>query len=173
MIPKDDECVGSSDRVYTFLTSRQGGIHLVHDWYIYRSNLRRCGRNKDIIYWECVHNRVEKCRGRLKSVGDQLHISNSNNFKIECTAVQFVRSRKGKPLLLYKGHQYTLNRRRKQLGYWECVHRRSKLKSCPSRITTDTVQIKRVKGEHDHMPPEMIEYLLDDCNAFLKVAPPE
>ncbi|XP_062703344.1 uncharacterized protein LOC134283958 [Aedes albopictus] len=78
MIFKDDECVGSSDRVYTFLTSRQGGIHLVHDWYIYRSNLRRCGRNKDIIYWECVHNRVEKCRGRLKSVGDQLHISNSN-----------------------------------------------------------------------------------------------
>ncbi|XP_062698310.1 FLYWCH-type zinc finger-containing protein 1-like [Aedes albopictus] len=162
MIFKDDECVGSSDRVYTFLTSRKGGIHLVHDRYIYRSNLRRCGRNKDIIYWECVHNRAEKCRGRLKSVGDQLYISNWNNFKIECTAVQFVRSRKGKPLLLYKGHQYTLNRRRKQLGYWECVHRRSKLKSCPSRITTDNVQIKRVKGEHDHMPPEMIEYLLDD-----------
>ncbi|XP_021693985.1 modifier of mdg4 isoform X23 [Aedes aegypti] len=75
---KEDEYVGSSDRVYTFLTSRKGGIHLVHNKYIYRSNLRRCGRNKDIIYWECVHNRAEKCRGRLKSVGNQLYISNWN-----------------------------------------------------------------------------------------------
>lgn len=90
------------------------------------------------------------------------------DFKTDYTVVQFVRSRKGKPLLQYKGNQYTLNRRRKQLGYWECVHRRSKLKSCPSRITTENVQIKRVKGEHDHSTPEMIEYLVEDCSAFLK-----
>ncbi|XP_055594952.1 modifier of mdg4-like isoform X39 [Uranotaenia lowii] len=66
------------------------------------------------------------------------------------TDVQFIRSRKGKQLLLYKGFSYTLNRQRGPLGYWECVHRRSKLKSCPSRITTDDRQIKRVRGEHDH-----------------------
>lgn len=70
-------------------------------------------------------------------------------------------SRKGKPLLLYRGHQYTLNRRRKQLGYWECVHRRSKLKSCPSRILTENAQIKRVRGDHDHSGVETIDLLPD------------
>ncbi|XP_065073205.1 modifier of mdg4-like isoform X11 [Ochlerotatus camptorhynchus] len=75
---RDEECVASADRVYTFLTSRKGGIHLVHDNFVYRSNLRRSGRNKDIIYWECIHNRAEKCRGRVKSVGDLLYISNWN-----------------------------------------------------------------------------------------------
>ncbi|XP_062556555.1 modifier of mdg4-like isoform X39 [Armigeres subalbatus] len=88
--------------------------------------------------------------------------------KPECLTAEYIRSKRGKPLLVYKGHHYTLNRRRKQLGYWECVHWRSKLKSCPSRIVTDEGQIKRATGEHDHMPPEMIEYLIEDCNSFMK-----
>ncbi|XP_055594794.1 modifier of mdg4-like isoform X21 [Uranotaenia lowii] len=77
-VQNDGECVATGDRVYTFLTSRKGGIHLVHNNYVYRSNLRRSGRNKDILYWECVHNRTDKCRGRVKSIGDSLYISNSN-----------------------------------------------------------------------------------------------
>ncbi|XP_055616841.1 modifier of mdg4-like isoform X9 [Toxorhynchites rutilus septentrionalis] len=76
---KEDESIASqTNRMYAFLTSRKGGIHLVHNNFVYRSNLRRSGRNKDIIYWECVHNRAKKCRGRVKSVGDILYISNSN-----------------------------------------------------------------------------------------------
>uniref|UniRef100_A0A6B2EIZ2 BTB domain-containing protein n=1 Tax=Phlebotomus kandelakii TaxID=1109342 RepID=A0A6B2EIZ2_9DIPT len=61
-----------------FIISRKGGIHLVYDNYVYRSNLRRQGRNKDVIYWECIHNRNSKCRGRLKSVGDFLFITNKH-----------------------------------------------------------------------------------------------
>ncbi|EDS31233.1 conserved hypothetical protein [Culex quinquefasciatus] len=63
---------------YSFLTSRKGGVHLVHENFIYRSNMRRSGPNKQILYWECIHNRSEKCRGRVKSVGDYLYISNGN-----------------------------------------------------------------------------------------------
>uniref|UniRef100_A0A1L8DD56 BTB domain-containing protein n=1 Tax=Nyssomyia neivai TaxID=330878 RepID=A0A1L8DD56_9DIPT len=61
-----------------FIVSRKGGIHLVHEHFVYRSNLKRQGRNKDVIYWECIHNRKGKCRGRMKSVGDILFITNKN-----------------------------------------------------------------------------------------------
>ncbi|XP_055695335.1 modifier of mdg4-like isoform X14 [Lutzomyia longipalpis] len=61
-----------------FIVSRKGGIHLVHENFVYRSNLKRQGRNKDVIYWECIHNRKGKCRGRMKSVGDALFITNKN-----------------------------------------------------------------------------------------------
>ncbi|XP_052864881.1 modifier of mdg4-like isoform X15 [Anopheles cruzii] len=63
---------------HMFLSSRKGGYQLVHGNYIYRSNLRRQGRQKNIIYWECVHNRSLKCRGRLKSISNTLYISNGN-----------------------------------------------------------------------------------------------
>uniref|UniRef100_A0A2M4AZI8 FLYWCH-type domain-containing protein n=1 Tax=Anopheles triannulatus TaxID=58253 RepID=A0A2M4AZI8_9DIPT len=59
-----------------FVCSRKGGLQLVHDNYIYRSNLRRQGREKNIIYWECAKNRTLKCRGRLKTIGNSLYISN-------------------------------------------------------------------------------------------------
>lgn len=76
----DDECTTSDDgRKYMFIISRKGGILLVHENYIYRSNLRRQGRHKNILYWECSQNRAGKCRGRVKSVGDYLYISNSNS----------------------------------------------------------------------------------------------
>ena len=61
-----------------FIISRKGGIHLVYNDFVYRSNLKRQGRNKDVIYWECIHNRSSKCRGRLKSIGDRLYITNGN-----------------------------------------------------------------------------------------------
>ncbi|KXJ69886.1 hypothetical protein RP20_CCG025531 [Aedes albopictus] len=61
-----------------FIVSRKGGILLVHENHIYRSNMRRQGPHKNILYWECVHNRSQKCRGRLKSEGNYLFISNTN-----------------------------------------------------------------------------------------------
>uniref|UniRef100_A0A2M3YZE9 BTB domain-containing protein n=1 Tax=Anopheles braziliensis TaxID=58242 RepID=A0A2M3YZE9_9DIPT len=61
---------------YMFITSRKGGLQLVHRNYLYRSNLRRQGPEKNIIYWECAKNRTLKCRGRLKTVGNSLYISN-------------------------------------------------------------------------------------------------
>uniref|UniRef100_A0A2M4BLQ7 BTB domain-containing protein n=1 Tax=Anopheles marajoara TaxID=58244 RepID=A0A2M4BLQ7_9DIPT len=61
---------------HMFITSRKGGLQLVHRNYIYRSNLRRQGPEKNIIYWECAKNRTLKCRGRLKAVGNTLYISN-------------------------------------------------------------------------------------------------
>ncbi|XP_058057588.1 modifier of mdg4-like isoform X15 [Anopheles bellator] len=68
----------NDDKQHMFLSSRKGGHQLVHGNYIYRSNLRRQGRQKNIIYWECVHNRTLKCRGRLKSISNKIYISNGN-----------------------------------------------------------------------------------------------
>uniref|UniRef100_T1DQX0 FLYWCH-type domain-containing protein n=2 Tax=Anopheles aquasalis TaxID=42839 RepID=T1DQX0_ANOAQ len=59
-----------------FISSRKGGLQLVHRNYMYRSNLRRQGPEKNIVYWECAKNRTLKCRARLKSVGNSLYISN-------------------------------------------------------------------------------------------------
>nr|XP_029723708.1 modifier of mdg4-like isoform X19 [Aedes albopictus] len=74
-----DECAAADDEQrYMFIVSRKGGILLVHENHIYRSNMRRQGPHKNILYWECVHNRSQKCRGRLKSEGNYLFISNTN-----------------------------------------------------------------------------------------------
>lgn len=76
---RQDECAAADDEPkHMFIVSRKGGILLVHDNHIYRSNMRRQGLQKNILYWECVHNRSAKCRGRLKSEGNQLYISNTN-----------------------------------------------------------------------------------------------
>lgn len=64
------------ERKHKFLTSRKGGVQLIHEEYLYRSNLRRQGKEGDILYWECIHNRGTKCRGRLKTVGNTIHKSN-------------------------------------------------------------------------------------------------
>lgn len=60
------------------MKGRKGGYHLVHENFIYRSNFRRQGVERNVYYWECIHNRKSHCRGRLKTVGDQLFIANSN-----------------------------------------------------------------------------------------------
>lgn len=65
-IPDDEE--GSAP----FIISRKGGVLLVHEDYLYRSNMKRQGREKNIIYWECVANRKIKCRGRVKTIGNNV-----------------------------------------------------------------------------------------------------
>lgn len=66
---------------HMFIISRKGGVHLVHNNFVYRSNLRRQGRDLNKIYWECIYNRSTKCRGRLKTVGDQLFVTNGTLHK--------------------------------------------------------------------------------------------
>ncbi|XP_053680521.1 modifier of mdg4 isoform X1 [Anopheles nili] len=66
----------ATDTKHLFVTSRKGSLQLVHENYIYRSNLRRQGLKNDIIYWECVYNRGQKCRGRLKTIGNTIYVSN-------------------------------------------------------------------------------------------------
>lgn len=65
---------------HMFIVSRKGGVHLVHNNFVYRSNLRRQGRELNKIYWECIYNRSTKCRGRLKSIGDDLIVTNGIYF---------------------------------------------------------------------------------------------
>lgn len=65
--------------VHAFITSRKNSVHLVHDNYVFRSNMKRYGPELRTIYWECVHNRERKCRARLKSIGDELFITCGKN----------------------------------------------------------------------------------------------
>uniref|UniRef100_A0A1A9WMM7 FLYWCH-type domain-containing protein n=1 Tax=Glossina brevipalpis TaxID=37001 RepID=A0A1A9WMM7_9MUSC len=59
-----------------FIISRKGGTLLAINDFIYRSNLRRFGPLGDKVYWECIHNRSKKCRSRLKTIGDDLYVTN-------------------------------------------------------------------------------------------------
>lgn len=60
--------------------------------------MKRQGRNLNKMYWECIHNRSIKCRGRVKSVGNKLFVTNGwfctqtndnqmNEIKINCIFV--------------------------------------------------------------------------------------
>ncbi|XP_070505989.1 modifier of mdg4-like isoform X5 [Chironomus tepperi] len=73
-----DYYIDASESVYSFLRGRKGGHHLVYDNYIYRSNFRRHGLEKNVFYFECIWNRNGRCRGRIKTVGDKIYRSNSN-----------------------------------------------------------------------------------------------
>lgn len=75
--------------MHKFLKGRKGGYHLIHDDYIYRSNFRRQGVDKNVFYWECIHNRKMHCRGRVKTVSDELFVANSNGKQINL-AILFV-----------------------------------------------------------------------------------
>lgn len=72
-----------------FVIGRKGGTHLVHNDFVYRSNMKRQGRNLNKMYWECIHNRSIKCRGRVKSVGNKLFVTNGlfnwNEYKMNET----------------------------------------------------------------------------------------
>ncbi|XP_055847733.1 uncharacterized protein LOC129913202 [Episyrphus balteatus] len=59
-----------------FIISRKGGTLLTINDYIYRSNQRRHGPRSDKIYWECIHNRSKKCRSRIKTIGNDLFVTN-------------------------------------------------------------------------------------------------
>ncbi|XP_075153223.1 uncharacterized protein LOC142226866 [Haematobia irritans] len=59
-----------------FIISRKGGTLLAINDFIYRSNLKRFGPKNDKVYWECIHNRSKKCRSRLKTIGDDLYVTN-------------------------------------------------------------------------------------------------
>lgn len=54
-------------------------MHLVVQEFLYRSNMKRTGRSKDIIYWECVRNRDIRCKARLKTVGEAMFWTNGNS----------------------------------------------------------------------------------------------
>lgn len=73
-----DKVFGGDDELFPFIKGRKGGIHLVHNNYVYRSNLKRQGLDKNVFYWECIYNRNSKCRGRVKTIGGSLHITNAN-----------------------------------------------------------------------------------------------
>ncbi|ALC45337.1 pre-mod-mdg4--Z, partial [Drosophila busckii] len=60
----------------TFVISRKGGTLLTINNFVYRSNLKFYGKGSDILYWECVQNRSMKCRSRLKTIGDDLYVTN-------------------------------------------------------------------------------------------------
>jgi hypothetical protein len=70
------------------------------------------------------------------------------------SGLKFSTTTKGKPLLIYDGYMYTLNRERTNVKYWRCQER-----TCSATIHTDkNDNIKSCNDNHNHLPiPESIE----------------
>lgn len=66
--------------------------------------------------------------------------------------IKFVTKQNGKRSLVFMGYRYTLNQKRGDLRYWECCYRRSRRKTCRSRIVTHINSIRSIRGTHDHSP---------------------
>ncbi|XP_037945156.1 modifier of mdg4-like [Teleopsis dalmanni] len=63
-------------RPQKFIISQTGTTLLVVNDFLYRSKLRRLERGHDTVYWECIHNRLRKCRSRIKTMGNDLYLIN-------------------------------------------------------------------------------------------------
>ncbi|XP_062706885.1 uncharacterized protein LOC134283962 isoform X1 [Aedes albopictus] len=133
-----------------FIVSRKGGILLVHESHIYRSNMRRQGPHKNILYWECVHNRSQKCRGRLKSEGNYLFISNTNVQEMSptCDAPQYVISKCGTVQLRHNGHLFNRHVKRDDITYWRCSQ--FTVYKCRARIKSVLEEFFMLNVEHNH-----------------------
>ncbi|XP_054726138.1 uncharacterized protein LOC129236010 [Anastrepha obliqua] len=71
--------------------------------------------------------------------------------KYEDLNVCFTRSVRGNNLLTINGKPYTLNRRIKDVCYWECVKLRCKYTKCTARVITKCDQIASLRGDHNHL----------------------
>ncbi|XP_052834775.1 uncharacterized protein LOC128251706 [Drosophila gunungcola] len=64
--------------------------------------------------------------------------------------VSFTRSNRGNNLLTIDGKPFTLNRRIKDVCYWECVKLRCKYIKCSARVVTKSNRISALRGLHNH-----------------------
>ncbi|XP_055620527.1 uncharacterized protein LOC129764911 [Toxorhynchites rutilus septentrionalis] len=166
----DEYTEPGADRGYMFITNcEKVPIHLVHDNYIYRSNLHRRGRNKDILYWECADDGATKCRGRVKSIGDDLYVPNTeaantvveldddeeDDVPIQSREVFFTVGQRGCILLHVDGYKYVKNRKSATKTYWICAKKGST--ACRARVitssSTENEKLPKViqrSGTHSH-----------------------
>uniref|UniRef100_A0A182JNK0 BTB domain-containing protein n=1 Tax=Anopheles christyi TaxID=43041 RepID=A0A182JNK0_9DIPT len=191
----DDNCLFGLDikrpkvvhRKHLFLGSRKGGLQLVHDNYLYRSNLRRQGRNGDVLYWECIYNRGQKCRGRLKTIGNQIMITNGRALETgttnstngppesECpmtstsladstVELKFIKSPWSTPCLVLNNFLYNCHSTRGDIGYWRCHNYSRKVKEerCRARCVVKSGRLSALTGaQHNHPPhTEKIERIV-------------
>uniref|UniRef100_A0A182JNL4 FLYWCH-type domain-containing protein n=1 Tax=Anopheles christyi TaxID=43041 RepID=A0A182JNL4_9DIPT len=70
---------------------------------------------------------------------------------------QFLTTKKGKELLIFKGYVYRVNRNRGRLRYWECASRRTKTR-CPSKCTTEYNTLRSITGGKHNHPIANIQY---------------
>ncbi|KXJ74340.1 hypothetical protein RP20_CCG013902 [Aedes albopictus] len=63
-------------------------------------------------------------------------------------AVQYIRSRRGHPLLVFRGYKFRRNGGCKEKGYWRCAS----FCKCPGRVTTVDGTIVKYHV-HNHEPP--------------------
>ncbi|KFB53272.1 hypothetical protein ZHAS_00021576 [Anopheles sinensis] len=163
------------ERKHKFLTSRKGGVQLIHEEYLYRSNLRRQGKEGDILYWECIHNRGTKCRGRLKTVGNTIHKSNGKVQRTDlyadasppppptptkkppmnATELKFIKSPWSTPCLVLDNYLYNCHSTRGDIGYWRCHNYSRKVKEerCRARCVIKCGRLSALTGaQHNHPP---------------------
>lgn len=68
----------------------------------------------------------------------------------EYGVVKYTTSSRGNVLLLLDNIGYTLNSKKRNTCYWECLKRRTRPFMCRSRIVTVDGMVKSVRGGHNH-----------------------
>uniref|UniRef100_A0A182PMZ3 BTB domain-containing protein n=1 Tax=Anopheles epiroticus TaxID=199890 RepID=A0A182PMZ3_9DIPT len=166
-----------------YMDDRKGGLQLVHENYLYRSNLRRQGRNGDVLYWECIYNRGQKCRGRLKTIGNEVVITNGRatpvldttttnsssnngdhppsgclvtNSTVDSTVeLKFIKSPWSTPCLVLNNFLYNCHSTRGDIGYWRCHNYSRKVKEerCRARCVVKGGRLSALTGAQHNHPP--------------------
>lgn len=64
--------------------------------------------------------------------------------------LSYVKSARGHTMLKKDGHMFTLNRKKCDTFYWECVKKKSKEIWCNARVVTQYGHLKSFRGNHNH-----------------------
>lgn len=72
------ETHGVDDRHF-FVKGQKGCTYLVHNAFMYTSDMVPVGRNLNELYWNCVHRSTKKCSGRAKSTANKLFVTDGNH----------------------------------------------------------------------------------------------
>lgn len=88
----------------------------------------------------------------LLEVLEPTHVTNTESIsRTQSTdCIRFVESVRGNPLLEMEGQMFTLNRKKLNTYYWECVKKRNKVIKCNARVVTIDGCVKSVRGMHNH-----------------------
>lgn len=65
-------------------------------------------------------------------------------------SLSYEKSARGHMLLRKDDQVFTLNRRKADTLYWECVKKKHKETKCNARLVTHFGRVKSVRGEHNH-----------------------
>lgn len=81
---------------------------------------------------------------------------------VETDGLSYVKSARGHMLLQKDDQMFTLNRKKADTIYWECVKKKSKEIRCNARVVTHFGHLKSQRGNHNHGKIVKFEMMNDE-----------